>query len=89
MNRNKDPLFNAFDPDGIVAALAGHGGAVASWPSVTKGFKLTTQEAKACREFRGLDDSIQSDVASARERFSNQGAKRLAQTVARDRKSVV
>jgi hypothetical protein len=89
MNRSNDPL-HALDLDVVLAALAGHGGPVASWPSVTKGFKLTTQEAKACREFRDLDDSIQSDVASARERFSNQGAKRLAQTVAskpRDRSS--
>jgi hypothetical protein len=81
MNRNTDPLF-AYDQAEVVNALAAGGGPVASWPSVTRGFKLTSAEAKACKEWKELDDSIQSDVASARERFSNQGAKRLAQTVA-------
>ena len=81
MNRNTDPLFD-YDPDVVLAALAGRGGPVASWPSVSKGFKLTSAEAKACREFRELDDSIRADLEAARETFSNAGAKRLAQVVA-------
>jgi hypothetical protein len=76
--------------DEIISALASGARGVADFKAIARGFKLSPAESKTTTEWDDADKSITADVQGARERFTNEPGRRLAQAVAthpKDRRS--